>query len=180
LSDYRSPLFWIRGFKANFRSIDAAEVSQGSFSGDRHAILRHSACRNLTAAAQYGTLLTLSGSVSPTLHRVNHVTGAVAESRPITGQEAILGGGAYDNQGTLYCIDGFDDQNSDRLFRIDIQTGVGTVVGNTGFNWRRRSISYSDPRGLQVIGDNVIYGMNRTTGQTYSSVNITGPQPWTM
>jgi hypothetical protein len=132
-----------------------------------------------SAAAQNnnGVLVALSGDVNPVLYRLNPATGAVLGSTPVTGHQAIIGGIAYSDTGHIFCIDGFDDGLPDRLLRISITTGLGTVLGSTGLNWSRRGLYHtrftSDVR-LYAIGDNGLYSISPTTGQTAGYASLHG------
>jgi outer membrane protein assembly factor BamB len=128
------------------------------------------------AAAQDGIFVALSGDLKPSIHRVNPHTGAVVDTRPVAGHQYISGGLARSaDPGIFYAIDGFDDILPDRLVRIDLATGVATVVGSTGFNWSHHSIGFNSfPDTLYVIGDNAIYTLNTSTGQATFVANLSG------
>ena len=81
------------------------------------------------SASAQEVLYSLSDYISPSLQKIDPATGAILGSSDVTGEESLFGGLAADSEGVLYSIDGYNDENSDRLFRIDPATGTGTVVG---------------------------------------------------
>ena len=95
---------------------------------------------------------------------------------PIVGHEALFGGLALDAAGDLYSIDGYNDSFSDRTFRIDRNTGVGVVVGDTNFNWNFRSVAVN-PVDDMLYGwtDNRLYRLNKTTGAATLVANVSAP-----
>jgi hypothetical protein len=118
----------------------------------------------------------LGSPTSPILYTVDKDTGSVLTSNIVTGHEALFGGLAADGRGNLYSIDGFNDGNSDRLFRIDPATGVGVVVGHTRENWNFRSV-YVHPGTGTIYGmrDNALYELDGSTGLATHLTNISGP-----
>jgi hypothetical protein len=149
-------------------------------------------------------MFALSGNTSPILRRLDPATGAILESHVVTGQEALFGGLACDAAGVLYSIDGYNDPNSDRTFRIDRATGAGSVVGPTGYNWNFRTLhahpgqatfiaTISAPglnqlTALAVRADGAafitdiagvnLYSLNLTTGQATLLGSLGGPNNW--
>jgi WD40 repeat protein len=125
--------------------------------------------------ARADDLFVLQGEVFPTLHKLNPATGAVLESHQVTGHEALFGGLAAHPSGQLFSIDGYNDANSDRLFRIDPATGTGTVVGETRFNWNFRCVCLNPVSGV-LFGatDNGLYTFDTTTGEATLVANISG------
>ncbi len=116
------------------------------------------------------TMYATSSSVNPNLLTIDSATGAVLSSVPITNDEALFGGLTFSTDGTaLYSIDGYNDSNSDRTFRIDPASGAGTIVGDTGFNWNFRCVD-SDPVSgtLYATRDNELYTLDTTTGAATS------------
>jgi hypothetical protein len=97
-------------------------------------------------------------------------------SSPVSGHEALFGGLALDAAGDLYSIDGYNDANSDRTFRIDATTGAGVVVGDTGFNWNFRSVAVN-PVDDMLYGwtDNSLYRLNKSTGAATLVANVSAP-----
>jgi outer membrane protein assembly factor BamB len=74
----------------------------------------------------------------------------------------------------LYLIDGYNDSQSDRTFRIDWRTGAGAIVGNTGFNWNFRWLDFHPQTGVLYAGtDNQLYSINPDTGTATFLRNIT-------
>ncbi len=122
------------------------------------------------------TLYALTSPTSPRLVTLDSQTGSVLTSDTVTGHEALFGGLAIDAAGDLYSIDGYNDADSDRLFRIDPLTGAGTVVGETRFNWNFRNVTV-DPTTDVLYGsrDNALYTLDRATGLGTLIANITGP-----
>ncbi len=128
------------------------------------------------AAANAQALFALASPTSPRLHTLDPDTGNVLTTEFVTGHEALFGGLAMDAAGDLYSIDGFNDADSDRLFRIDPATGDGTVVGETRFNWNFRNVTV-DPTTDVLYGsrDNALFTLDRTTGLATMVANIIGP-----
>jgi hypothetical protein len=125
------------------------------------------------APAQQSILAT-SSPVNPQLLTVDPTTGAVMGSVPITGEEALFGGLTRDGD-ELYSIDGYNDPNSDRTFRIDAGTGAGAVVGDTGFNWNFRCVEVHPQSGvLYATRDSALYTIDKGTGAATLVANITG------
>ncbi|MFM9995544.1 MAG: hypothetical protein ACKVU4_07050 [Phycisphaerales bacterium] len=120
----------------------------------------------------------LSDQLFPQLREVSPQTGAIVSSVPVTGHESLFGGLAALN-GSMYSVDGYNDPNPDRLFRIDPATGAGTVVGPTGFNWNFRSV-YAHPTSGVLYGttDGVgVFTFNLTTGAATLAANFSGGGP---
>jgi hypothetical protein len=86
-----------------------------------------------------------------TIRRFNISTGAILDTRTITGQQHLSGLTMDSSLQSLYLIDGFNDVSSDRTFRLNWQTGAGTIVGDTGFNWNFRWLDFNPI-------DGVLYG----------------------
>jgi hypothetical protein len=121
-------------------------------------------------------LFALANPTSPTLLELDPTSGAILDSHAITGAEALFGGLAADPAGTLYSIDGFNDSNSDRLFRIDRSTGAGSVVGETRFNWNFRCVTWDPTTGtLYGATDNRVYTLNTSTGEATLRWNVSAP-----
>jgi len=121
------------------------------------------------------TLYALNNPVSPQLWTVDVGTGADDLIGAVSGAEAIFSGMAFDAAGDLYCIDGFNDALSDRLFLIDASSGGGSVVGDTGENWNFRSMAY-DPSSdtLYAARDNRLYTADRSSGAVTFVADISG------
>ncbi|MBI4882018.1 MAG: hypothetical protein HY812_20515 [Planctomycetes bacterium] len=130
----------------------------------------------LTAAAAAQDVLYATQSFSNVnLLTANPLTGSVSASVPVTNEEALFGGLACDLNGDLYSIDGYNDVNSDRTFRIDLATGAGTVVGNTGYNWNFRCVDVHPPTGvLCAAHDSELFILDKTTGAATLIAPITG------
>ena len=126
------------------------------------------------AARAQETMYLLAGNISPQLQTVDPVTGSVLTSVPVTGQEALFGGLAADAGGTFFSIDGFNDPNSDRLFKIDPNTGGGGVIGPIGANWNFRCV-YVNPVDDVLYGmrDSSIFTMDKSTGLATLVANLT-------
>ncbi len=101
-------------------------------------------------------------------------TGQVLTSLDVSGEEALFGGLTVADDG-LYSIDGYNDGQSDRTFRINPETGEGTVVGDTGENWNFRSVETHPITGtLYATRDNVLYTIDRDSGAATRVANIVG------
>jgi outer membrane protein assembly factor BamB len=126
-------------------------------------------------AAGQGVIFALSGTTSPTLHRLNASSGALIASYPVTGHQALRGGMAfiYADAG-LTAIDGALDGNPDRLVTINPQSGAVTIRPVIGTEWTRHSVIYGDSTSFLAIGDNSLYRINRTTGQTTMIAPLSG------
>ena len=127
------------------------------------------------AHAQEPQLYALSNPTSPRLYTLDTTTGAELTLELVSGHEAIFCGITFDNTGTMYTIDGFNDAFSDRLFTIDPLTAAGSIVGDTGLNWNFRSIAYdatSDT--LYAARDNALFTVDRSSGLVTLVANITG------
>ncbi|MEQ9097420.1 MAG: GC-type dockerin domain-anchored protein [Phycisphaerales bacterium] len=121
-------------------------------------------------------LYALRNPTSPILMELDPVTGGELSSAFATGAEAIFSGMAFDADGNLYMIDGFNDGLSDRLFNLDVDTAAGVVVGDTGENWNFRSVAYDATTDtLYSARDNALYTTDRSTGAVTLVGNITGP-----
>jgi hypothetical protein len=118
-----------------------------------------------SAAQAEEFLYALSNYINGSLLKVEPGTWTVLESHPITNDEALFGGLAVDAAQDIYSIDGYNDANSDRLFRIDRSSGAGTVVGDTGFNWNFRFV-YAHPITDVLYGgrDSELYTIDRASG----------------
>ncbi len=130
----------------------------------------------VSGARAQDTLYTLSDYIGPQLQTIDPATGATLTSVPVTGHESLFGGLAADDEGDLYSIDGYNDPNPDRTFRIDSATGAGTVVGPTGFNWNFRTVCFN-PVTDKLFGatDNRLYTIDTGTGAAEFVANITAP-----
>ncbi len=127
------------------------------------------------AATAQDVLYATQSFTNVNLLTVNPLTGAVSASVPVTNEEALFGGLAYDLNGDLYSIDGYNDSNPDRTFRIDLATGAGTVVGSTGFNWNFRCVDVHPPTGvLCAARDNELFFLDKATGAATPLAPITG------
>src|SRR5690606_37389897 len=87
----------------------------------------------------------------------------------------LFGGLAADLNGDLWSIDGYNDGESDRTFRIDRATGAGTVVGLTGFIWNFRTVHVHPGPGV-VYGarDNQYFTIDTSTGAATLIANMSG------
>jgi hypothetical protein len=129
-----------------------------------------------SAALGQGTMYGLAGNVAPLLQRLDPSSGAVLETLPVSGHQALFGGLAADAGGRLYSIDGYNDPEPDRLFVIDRTTGGGSVVGPTGFNWNFRTLSFSPGTGTMYgARDNALFTMNIVTGAATEVGSISAP-----
>jgi hypothetical protein len=127
------------------------------------------------ARASADTLWATSSPVNPSLYTIDPTTGGVTGSVPISGEEALFGGLTYDGT-NLFSIDGYNDGNSDRTFRIDPATGAGVVVGPTGFNWNFRCVESHPQTGvLYATRDSELYTINKTTGAATSVSVLSAP-----
>ena len=121
------------------------------------------------------TLIALRNPTAPALYEVDVATGAEGIIGFVSGAQAIFSGLTFDDNGDLYCIDGFNDALSDRLFRIDAATAGGAIVGDTGENWNFRSVAFDPSSGtLYAARDNRLYTADRSTGLVTFVANITG------
>ncbi|MCP3914058.1 MAG: hypothetical protein GY711_00705 [bacterium] len=129
-----------------------------------------------TGQAQDRLYVLSSSPTSPNLIELDPVSGAQLSSVPVSGHEALFGGLAIDAAGSFFSIDGYNDPNPDRTFRIDPATGVGAVVGQTGFNWNFRCVSV-DPTTDVLYGwrDNELFTVDRTTGAATPVATVSGP-----
>lgn len=133
------------------------------------------AAANVALAQDRLFVLDSSPQASATLLELDPGTGTPLSSFPITGHEALFGGLALDAAGDLYSIDGYNDPNSDRTFRIDKDTGMGTVVGNTTLNWNFRSVTIHPVTDvLYGWTDNRLYTLDKVTGAATLLFNVTG------
>jgi len=122
------------------------------------------------------TLYAIDSPTFPLLYTLDKETGQVISTDLVTNYEALFGGLAIDDAGTLFSIDGFNDANSDRLFSIDRETGEGAVVGETGFNWNFRCVSvHPQTDVLYASRDNELFTIDKATGAATSIAPITGP-----
>ncbi|MGD1915994.1 MAG: GC-type dockerin domain-anchored protein [Phycisphaerales bacterium] len=121
------------------------------------------------------TLFAISNPTSPQFWTIDIGTGDDDLIGGVSGAEAIFSGMAFDSSGGLYCVDGFNDGLSDRLFSIDASSGAGSVVGDTGENWNFRSMAYDvGADTLYAARDNRLYTADRSTGAVTFVANITG------
>ncbi len=118
------------------------------------------------AASAHDILYAMTSPLSPTLVTLDPDTGNELNAIAITGQEALFGGlGADIEHAVLYSIDGFNDPDSDRLFKIDPVFGTGGVVGPTGENWNFRCVDVHPETGvIYAIRDNALYVLDGSTG----------------
>jgi hypothetical protein len=122
------------------------------------------------------SLYVLTDYLFPQLRKVDPNSGAVITSVTVTGHEALFGGLAVDAARNLYSIDGYNDPNPDRLFKINRDTGAGAVVGPTGFNWNFRTVCVNPATNvLYAATDNTLYTINTSTGAATVVANIAGP-----
>ncbi|MEO1277605.1 MAG: GC-type dockerin domain-anchored protein [Planctomycetota bacterium] len=139
------------------------------------ALLPVSALAFPVLAQSDATLYAVSNPVSPQFWTIDIGSGSEDLIGGVSGAEAIFSGMAFDSAGGLYCVDGFNDGLSDRLFSIDAGSGAGSVVGDTGENWNFRSMAYdagSDT--LYAARDNSLYTADRSTGAVTFVANIAG------
>ena len=122
------------------------------------------------------TMYATSSSVNPNLLTIDSATGAMLTSVTITNDEALFGGLTFASDGmALYSIDGYNDGVSDRTFRIDPVTGVGAVVGDTGFNWNFRCVDTDPISGtLFAMRDSELFTLDTTTGAATSVGSMGG------
>ena len=126
------------------------------------------------AGASAQPLYALQGNISPSLYTLD-LAGTVLNSAAVTGHEALFGGFAADLNGDLWSIDGYNDGESDRTFRIDPVTGAGTVVGPTGFNWNFRTVHVHPGTGvLYGARDNQYFTIDTSTGAATLIANMSG------
>ena len=129
-----------------------------------------------SSALAQDTLYGLRSPTSPALFTIDTSSGSEDLVELVTGAEAIFSGMTFDENGDLYCIDGFNDGLSDRLFRIDPATAAGTVVGDTGENWNFRSVAFDPSSGtLYAARDSQLYTADRSTGAVSFVANVSGP-----
>jgi hypothetical protein len=130
----------------------------------------------LSAPAAADDLYALAGNAPATLYKLDPATGAQIESHPVSGQQALFGGLGADSGGTLYSVDGYNDADPDRLFRIDKASGAGAVVGPTGFNWNFRCLCLNPASGVLFAStDNNLYTVNTSSGAATFVAGIAGP-----
>lgn len=124
--------------------------------------------------AGQGTFYATSSHDNVRLLTLDPDTGQVLRSVEVTNEEALFGGLTADGD-VLYSIDGYNDGQSDRTFRIDAETGQGTVVGNTGQNWNFRCVDVHPITGvLYATRDNALYTLSKETGAASQIANIVG------
>lgn len=126
-------------------------------------------------ASAQEVLYALNDYISPSLMKIDPATGNVLQWLTVTGHQSLFGGLAVDKEGTLYSIDGYNDEFSDRFFKIDPATGAGSVVGDTGYNWNFRCVSF-DPTTRTMYGatDNSLFTIDPSTGAATQVAPITG------
>lgn len=129
------------------------------------------------AANAFQTLYATSGPVNPSLLEIDTSNGAIMSTTPITGEEALFGGLTFSSDGaSLFSIDGYNDANSDRTFRIDAGTGAGVVVGDTGFNWNFRSVEVHPGSGtLYAVRDSELFTIDPVSGAATSVAALSTP-----
>jgi len=129
----------------------------------------------VASASAQEVMLATSTYANASLLTVDPATGTTLNSVPISGEEALFGG--LTRIGTdVYTIDGYNDGNSDRTFKIDTVSGTGAIVGDTGFNWNFRSVDYNRvTHVLFATTDNNLYTIDTTTGAATLAVAISGP-----
>ncbi len=127
------------------------------------------------SSARADVLYATSYAINPQLLTVDPLTGATLTSVPVTGEEALFGG-LCDDGTNFFSIDGYNDGNSDRTFRIDPATGTGTIVGNTNFNWNFRTCEVLRSTGvLYGATDNRLYTIDTNTGAATLVANLNSP-----
>ena len=128
------------------------------------------------ASASAQEVMLATSTYSPAnLLTVDPLTGATLNSVPISGEEALFGG-LTRNGADLYTIDGYNDGNSDRTFKIDSASGAGAIVGDTNFNWNFRSVDFNPvTHVLFATTDNNLYTIDTSTGAATLVVPISGP-----
>ncbi len=129
------------------------------------------------SARGHDILYAMSGNLSPIIWTLDPDTGQQLNSVSVTGHEALFGGlGADANLLALYSIDGFNDANPDRLFRIDPVFGTGNVVGPTNENWNFLCVDVHPETGvIYAIRDSALYTLDATTGAATLIKNLTAP-----
>ena len=129
------------------------------------------------SASAQETMYVLGGNINPQLLTLDKVTGGIQTAVSVTGSEALFGGLASNAAGdTLYSIDGFNDPNPDRFFKISPGTGAGSVVGPTGQNWNFRNVFRNPVDGkVYASRDNTLFSVDENTGAVTQIANITGP-----
>ncbi len=142
-----------------------------------HRLLITLASLAIASPALADDLYVLAGSISPSLIKLDPITGGIIESHPVTGQQALFGGLAADAAGNLYSLDGYNDEFDDRLFSINKSTGAGAVIGRTNFNWNFRCLCLNPATGtLYGVTDNNLYSMNTATGAATLITEISGAE----
>jgi len=127
------------------------------------------------SAARADVLYATSNFANAALITVDPLTGVIQTSAPITNMEALFGG-LCDDGVDLYSIDGYNDGNPDRTFRIDASSGAGTIVGNTNFNWNFRTCDVLRSTGvLYAATDNALYTLDKATGAATLVTNLSSP-----
>ena len=127
------------------------------------------------SAARADVLYATSSYINPNLITVDPQTGLIQTSVPITNMEALFGG-LCDDGVNMFSIDGYNDGNPDRTFRIDPTTGSGLVVGNTNFNWNFRTCDVLRTSGvLYGATDNRLYTLDTLTGAATLVANLSSP-----
>jgi hypothetical protein len=117
------------------------------------------------ASAQSETMYVLDSPINPFLLTLNKDTGGILTIDSITNEQSLFGGLAIDGADDLYSIDGYNDEFSDRLFKIDKETGEGEVVGDTGYNWNFRSVTvHPQTDVLYGTRDNELFTFDKSTG----------------
>ncbi len=118
-------------------------------------------------------MVALTDFLFPQLVELDRTTGAVLSSVSVSGHEALFGGLAAGEGNDLYSIDGYNDGNPDRTFRIDRTTGIGTVVGPTGENWNFRTVCMHPVTGvLYAATDNRLYTIDKGSGAVSMVANV--------
>ncbi len=130
-----------------------------------------------TPAQGHDILYAMSDNLSPILWTLDPDTGQQLNSVSVTGHEALFGGlGADADNQLLYSIDGYNDANPDRLFRIDPTFGTGNVVGPTNENWNFRCVEVHPETGeIYAIRDNALYTLDALTGAATLIKSLSAP-----
>jgi hypothetical protein len=134
-------------------------------------------CGLAAPALAHDILYALSNPLSPKLSTLDPDTGQELNAVFIIGHEALFGGlGADTKHSMLYSIDGYNDPNPDRLFKIDPTFGTGVVVGPTGENWNFRCVEVHPETGvIYAIRDNALYTLDGATGAAALIKSLSAP-----
>jgi len=95
---------------------------------------------------------------------LNMATGARTAVSTLSGGGTNVSAIAYDRQsGTMWAT----TQSNDSLYRLNIDTGVATLVGSFGFDSVMHGLEYDNSTGI-------LYGMHTQTGTLYTINKTTG------